>query len=57
VTVTKDEHTVSGRSIMGLMMLAAPKGSVIELSAEGPDAKDAMDAVIALIAARFHEDT
>ena len=56
VTVAKGEASVSGRSIMGLMMLAASLGSTIELSAEGPDAADAIDALAALIAAKFHED-
>jgi phosphocarrier protein HPr len=55
ITVVKGETTVSGRSIMGLMMLAAAKGSMIELIAEGPDAKEAITALTSLIAARFHE--
>ena len=56
ITVTKDETCVSGRSIMGLMMLAASLGSSVELSAAGPDANEAMRALLALIAAKFHED-
>jgi phosphocarrier protein HPr len=56
VTVTKDGTSVSGRSIMGLMMLAASKGTIIELMAEGPDARDAIAALMALITAKFHED-
>jgi phosphocarrier protein HPr len=56
VTVSKDDSRVSGRSIMGLMMLAASPGTSIELSAEGPDAGDAVQALLALIAAKFHED-
>jgi phosphocarrier protein len=57
ITVVKGETSVSGRSIMGLMMLAAPKGSVIELIADGPDAKEAITALTSLIAARFYEDS
>jgi phosphocarrier protein HPr len=57
ITVVKGEQSVSGRSIMGLMMLAATKGSVIEVVAQGPDAKDAIAALTSLIAARFHEDS
>jgi phosphocarrier protein len=57
ITVVKDGNTVSGRSIMGLMMLAAAKGSIVELVAQGPDAKEAIAALTSLIAARFHEDT
>jgi phosphocarrier protein HPr len=56
VTVTKDGTSVSGRSIMGLMMLAASPGSDLELSAEGPDAWAALDAIAALVAAKFDED-
>jgi phosphocarrier protein len=41
---------------MGLMMLAAPLGSSIELAAQGPDAAEALAALLALIAAKFHED-
>ena len=57
VTVTKGDASVSGRSIMGLMMLAASLGSSIELAAQGPDAPEAVKALLALIAAKFHEDT
>ena len=57
ITVVKDDNSVSGRSIMGLMMLAAAKGSTVELIADGPDAKEAIAALMSLIAARFHEDT
>jgi phosphocarrier protein HPr len=56
VSVTKGENTVSGRSIMGLMMLGASMGSTIELSAEGPEAEGALAALLTLIAARFQED-
>jgi phosphocarrier protein len=56
VTVTKGDASVSGRSIMGLMMLAASLGSSIELAAQGPDATEAVKALLALIAAKFHED-
>lgn len=57
ITVVKGETSVSGRSIMGLMMLAAAKGNVVELVAEGPDAREAIAALTSLIAARFHEDS
>ena len=56
VTVTKGDASVSGRSIMGLMMLAASLGTSIELAAQGPDASEAVAALVALIAAKFHED-
>ena len=56
ITVSKDGQTVEARSIMGLMMMAAPIGSQIEIVAEGPDAQDAMTAILALIEAKFGED-
>ena len=56
VTVTRDGQSVDARSIMGLMMLGAGPGSVLELSAEGGEAEAALDALSELIAARFEED-
>ncbi|HEY5338134.1 MAG TPA: HPr family phosphocarrier protein [Rhizomicrobium sp.] len=56
ITVSKDGQTVDGRSIMGLMMMAAAIGSQIEISAEGADASEAMTAILALIEAKFGED-
>ncbi len=56
IRITKGGREVSGKSIMGVMMLAAAKGSVLTLSAEGDDAEQALDALDALIARRFDED-
>jgi phosphocarrier protein len=56
ITVSRDGTSVDARSIMGLMMMGAGVGSQIELCAEGPDADEAMTAILALIAARFGED-
>ena len=56
ITVKREGNSVSGRSIMGLMMLAAPPGSTVEIEAQGPDAEAALAAITALIAAGFHED-
>lgn len=56
VTVTKDGTSVDARSIMGLMMMGAGIGSKIHLTAEGPDAAEAMTAILALIEAKFGED-
>jgi phosphocarrier protein len=56
LTVTKDGVAVSGRSIMGLMMLAAGPGCCIDITAEGPQAEAALAALVALVAARFDED-
>jgi phosphocarrier protein HPr len=55
-TVTKDDMTVSALSIMGLMMLAAGPGTEITLTAHGRQRNEAIEALAALIAARFHED-
>ena len=55
VDVLKDGQSVPARSIMGLMMLGAGKGSEIELRAEGWDAKEALDALAALVEANFGE--
>jgi phosphocarrier protein len=56
VTVTRDGQSVDARSIMGLMMLGAGPGAVLELSAEGAEAEAALDALSELVAARFEED-
>ena len=56
VTVERDGVAVGGTSIMGLMMLAASPGCRITVTAEGPDAADAMRALEELIAARFGEE-
>jgi phosphocarrier protein HPr len=55
VSVSKDGMSVSGRSIMGLMMLAAAAGSTIEVSASGPDALAVLDGLEVLIANGFDE--
>jgi phosphocarrier protein HPr len=55
VDVLKDGQTVPARSIMGLMMLGASRGCEIELQAEGWDAKEALDALAALVEAGFDE--
>ena len=56
VTVSKDGTDVSGRSIMGLMMLAAGPGSELALSATGPDAAAGLSALAELVQRGFDED-
>ncbi len=56
ITVRKNGSAVSGRSIMGLMMLGAGQGCPIILEAEGWDAREALDALAGLVEAGFHED-
>jgi len=55
VLVTRAGETVSGTSIMGLMMLAAAPGTTILVEASGPDAQAAVDALDALVSDRFGE--
>jgi phosphocarrier protein len=57
IMVAKDGQDVNGKSILGLMMLAAGQGSLIEVSASGPDADVALQAIESLIEARFREDS
>ncbi|MFY0680861.1 MAG: HPr family phosphocarrier protein [Thalassovita sp.] len=54
--VSRDGMSASGDSIMGLLMLAASKGSTIEVQTSGSDAEALADAVEALVADRFGED-
>ncbi|HEY3910582.1 MAG TPA: HPr family phosphocarrier protein [Stellaceae bacterium] len=56
IRVRKNGTEVSGCSIMGLMMLAAAPGTVIELSATGPQAAEAVAALATLIECKFDED-
>ena len=55
VWVSRSGRRVNAKSIMGVMMLAAAKGSKLTVEADGPDEEQAMDAVTQLIAARFEE--
>ena len=55
VDVLRDGQSVSARSIMGLMMLGAGQGSQLELQADGWDAKEALEALAALVESGFHE--
>ena len=56
IWVEKDGEQVNGKSIMGLMMLAAGQGSKLRIRCEGPDAEKAMEELGELINARFNED-
>jgi len=55
VTVSKDDETVNGKSIMGLMMLAAGQGSKLRFSAQGKDAAQFLDEMDNLFARKFDE--
>lgn len=56
ITVSKDGETVGGSSIMGILTLGAGQGSTIVVTANGPQAQDAIEALDALVANRFGED-
>jgi phosphocarrier protein HPr len=56
IWVTKGHETVGGTSIMGLMMLSAGPGTSIVVSAAGPEAQAALDAITELVAAKFNEE-
>ncbi|MEO6331987.1 MAG: HPr family phosphocarrier protein [Gemmatimonadaceae bacterium] len=55
ITLTRDDLEVNGKSIMGVMMLAAEFGSTIALRADGPDEEQAVEALAALVASKFRE--
>ena len=56
IWVRKNGTSVSGRSIMGLMMLAAASGTTVEITATGSDADTAVDTLARLIDCKFDED-
>lgn len=56
ISVTKGDTTVPGRSIMGLMMLAAAPGCTIRVAAAGVDAHDALNAIAKLVDDKFDEE-
>ena len=55
VDVRRDALSVNGKSILGVMMLAAERGSSLSIRVDGADAEQAMDALCALVAAGFNE--
>jgi phosphocarrier protein HPr len=57
VWVTRGGETVGGTSIMGLMMLSAAPGTSIVVSAAGPEAQAALDAIADLVASKFNEES
>ena len=56
VWISRNGRRVNAKSIMGVMMLAAAKGSTVVLEVDGPDEEAAMAAITGLIASRFEED-
>jgi len=56
VKVSRDQREMDGKSIMGILLLAAARGSTITISADGADEKDAVAALVALVQTGFGED-
>jgi len=56
VTLSKDDMEVNAKSIMGVMMLAAEKGSIVTIRAEGEDEAEVVDALVGLVERKFDED-
>lgn len=56
IKLSKGARQVNGKSMMGVLMLAAAQGSEIEVCATGSDAQAALDAIEQLVAQRFGED-
>jgi len=56
VRVARDRREMDGKSIMGILLLAAARGSTITISAEGVDERDAVAALVALVSSGFGED-
>lgn len=55
ITLTKDGHEVNGKSIMGVLMLVASKGTTVTIKAKGDRASEAVTAIVALIDDKFGE--
>ena len=56
IRVAKDGEAVDGKSILGLLLLAAPQGATIRLSCDGEDEEEALTALVDLVVSRFGED-
>ncbi len=56
VRVARDAREMDGKSIMGILLLAAARGTAITISADGSDERDAIEAIVALDASAIRED-
>jgi phosphocarrier protein HPr len=56
VRVAREHHEMDGKSIMGILLLAAARGSTITISAEGADERAAVEALVSLVRSGFGED-
>jgi phosphocarrier protein len=57
IRVGRDSKVMDGKSIMGILLLAAGRGTTITISADGPDERDAVEALAQLVASGFGEET
>jgi phosphocarrier protein HPr len=57
VRVTRERREIDGKSIMGILLLAASRGSTITISAEGTDEQAAVDALVVLVSSGFGEES
>lgn len=57
VRVARDSRVMDGKSIMGILLLAAARGTTITISADGPDERDAVEALAQLVQTGFGEET
>jgi phosphocarrier protein HPr len=57
IRVGRESKVMDGKSIMGILLLAAARGTMITISADGPDERDAVEALAQLVASGFGEDT
>jgi phosphocarrier protein HPr len=56
IRITRDGKTMDGKSIMGILLLAAARGTTIAISAEGPDEAEAVAALVQLVETGFGEE-
>jgi phosphocarrier protein len=56
ITVSRDGRTMDGKSILGILLLAASQGTWMEVAAEGEDEAEAVEALVGLVASGFGED-
>ena len=57
IKVTRDSKVMDGKSIMGILLLAAARGTTLVISADGPDEANAVDSLIELVASGFGEES
>lgn len=57
IRVARDQKAMDGKSIMGILLLAAARGTTLTISADGPDERDAVEALVQLVQTGFGEAT